>query len=96
MSSVAHAAPTSSLSVKNYLLVLLGLAMMAAIALAPTPVGLSLVGQRVIAVMSFIVFMWITEAITYGVSAIALIFLLIVSLGFSPPSGATGEVLGTG
>ncbi|MBR0724235.1 SLC13 family permease [Bradyrhizobium manausense] len=96
MSSVAHAPPTRSGSVRNYLLVLLGLAMMAAIALAPAPVGLSLVGQRVLAVMAFIVFMWITEAIPYGVSAIALIFLLIVSLGFSPTSGVTGEVLGTG
>ena len=96
MSSVAHAAPASSGSARNFVIIFLGIAMMAAIALAPTPVGLSLVGQRVLAVMAFVILMWITEAIPYGVSAIALVFLLIVALGFSPPTGLTGEILGTG
>ena len=80
---------------KNVLILLFGVAMMAAIVLAPTPVGLSLAGQRVMAVMAFVVLMWITEAIPYGVSAIALIFLLVVALGYSPPTGLTGELLGT-
>ena len=43
---------------------------MAAIMLAPTPAGLSLAGQRIIAIMVFTVFMWITEAIPYGASAV--------------------------
>ncbi|MDB5565260.1 MAG: hypothetical protein JWP84_1826 [Tardiphaga sp.] len=83
------------MAVRHVLIILFGLAMMAAIILAPTPAGLSLAGQRVIAVMAFIVLMWITEAIPYGVSAVLLIFLLIVALGFSPPTGLTGDVLGT-
>lgn len=95
MSSIAHATPTKARGTKNYTIILIGLAIMVAIVLAPTPAGLSLVGQRVIAVMVFVVLMWITEAIPYGVSAVALIFLLIVALGFSPPTGLTGEILGT-
>lgn len=83
------------MAVRHVLIILFGLAMMAAIILAPTPAGLSLAGQRVIAVMFFIVLMWITEAIPYGVSAVLLIFLLIVALGFSPPTGLTGDILGT-
>ena len=95
MSELALHAPTSSGKTRNLTFVAVGLAMMAAIMLAPTPAGLSLVGQRVIAVMAFTVFMWITEAIPYGASAVALVFLLIVSLGGSPASGLTGVALGT-
>jgi sodium-dependent dicarboxylate transporter 2/3/5 len=95
MSSTGHAANGNTMAVRHVLIILFGLAMMAAIILAPTPAGLSLAGQRVIAVMAFIVLMWITEAIPYGVSAVLLIFLLIVALGFSPPTGLTGDVLGT-
>lgn len=95
MSSIAHAAPVNTGIARNFLIILIGLAIMAAIAVAPTPVGLSLAGQRVLAVMAFVVLMWITEAIPYGVSAIALVFLLVVALGFSPPTGLAGEILGT-
>jgi solute carrier family 13 (sodium-dependent dicarboxylate transporter), member 2/3/5 len=92
---IAHTAPANGTGTRTIIMVLLGLAIMVAILLAPTPEGLSLAGQRVIAIMAFTVFMWITEAIPYGVSAVSLIFLLIVGLGFSPPSGATGGLLGT-
>jgi len=95
MSELALHAVTSSGKNRKLTFVAVGLAMMAAIMLAPTPTGLSLVGQRVIAVMAFTVFMWITEAIPYGASAVALVFLLIVSLGGSPASGLTGMALGT-
>ena len=80
---------------RDLTLVAVGIAMMAAIMLAPTPAGVSLAGQRVMAVMVYTVFMWITEAIPYGASAIALVFLLIVSLGASPATGLAGAPLGT-
>lgn len=95
MSSMVHTSTEKNNSARNFLIILLGLAVMAAIILAPTPAGLSLAGQRVIAVMFFVVLMWITEAIPYGVSAVSLVFLLILALGFSPPTGLTGEILGT-
>ncbi len=91
----AHTAAGKGTGTREIAIILLGLAMMGAIMLAPTPAGLSLAGQRVIAIVFFTVFMWITEAIPYGVSAVSLVFLLIVGLGFSPPGGATGELLGT-
>jgi solute carrier family 13 (sodium-dependent dicarboxylate transporter), member 2/3/5 len=96
MSTLVHAASaTPEVGSRKLLTVLIGLAIMAAIVLAPTPDGLSLAGQRVIAIMAFVVLMWITEAIPYGVSAVALVLLLILALGFSPPSGSSGAILGT-
>ena len=85
MSELALHAAASSGKNRKLTFVAVGLAMMAAIMLAPTPTGLSVVGQRVIAVMAFTVFMWVTEAIPYGTSAVALVFLLIVSLGTPAP-----------
>ena len=96
MSAIAHTATVTTSSRKNIVMILIGLGMMAAIMLAPTPAGLSLAGQRIIAIMVFTVFMWITEAIPYGASAVALVFLMIVFLGYSPPTGTSGAVLGTG
>jgi sodium-dependent dicarboxylate transporter 2/3/5 len=95
MSTMVHATSGTTGGIGKLLIALLGLLLMAAIVLAATPDGLSLAGQRVIAVMAFVVLMWITEAIPYGVSAVALVFLLIVALGFSPPTGTNGEILGT-
>jgi sodium-dependent dicarboxylate transporter 2/3/5 len=96
MSMLVHAASESSgVSTRKFLTVLIALAIMMAIIMAPSPVGLSLAGQRVIAVMTFVVLMWITEAIPYGVSAVALIFLLILALGFSPAGNDPGAILGT-
>ena len=46
-------------------------------------------------IMAFTVLMWITEAIPYGVSAIALIVLTIILLGFAPVAGVSGPLLGT-
>ena len=76
-------------------MILLGLTAMTAIMLAPTPAGLSVAGQRMIAIMVFTVFMWITEAIPYAVSSISLVFMMIVFLGFAPVQGVSGPLLGT-
>src|SRR5579872_2192030 len=96
MSTMVHAAsePTG-VSTRKLLTVLIGLAIMMAIIMTPSPAGLSPAGQRVIAVMAFVVLMWITEAISYGVSAVALVFLLILALGFSPAGNDARVILGT-
>jgi di/tricarboxylate transporter len=96
MSTLVHAASeTTGASTRKFLTVLIALAIMMAIIMAPSPAGLSPAGQRVIAVMTFVVLMWITEAIPYGVSAVALILLLILALGFSPAGNDAGAILGT-
>lgn len=61
----------------------------------PTPPGLSTAGHRVLAVLLFAVIMWITEAMPYGESAIALVLFMLLALGFSPAKGVTGPLLGT-
>src|SRR3569833_1490485 len=96
MSTLVHAASeTPGASARKFLIVLVGLTIMTAILVAPTPADLSPAGQRVIAVMAFVVLMWITEAIPYGVSEVALVFLLILALGFSPAGSDGSAILGT-
>jgi anion transporter len=85
----------TAISDKKPILILAGLILMTAIVMAPTPAGLSVAGQRMLGVMAFTVLMWISEAIPYGVSAIALIGLTIVFLGFAPAHGVSGPLLGT-
>lgn len=96
MSTTHAAVPSKANLAKNLILISIGLAMMTVIMLAPTPTGLSLAGQRMLAIMVFTVFMWITEAIPYGASAISLVCLMMVFLGFSPATGLEGPLLGTG
>lgn len=77
-------------------LIILGtLAVSAGIALMPTPEGLSLAGQRMLAVTFFAISMWVTEAMSYGVSSVALISLILLALGLSPEKGLVGPLLGT-
>nr|WP_315401103.1 DASS family sodium-coupled anion symporter [uncultured Duganella sp.] len=94
-----HAAGKAS-PARNLAVVVVGIALLCAILLAPTPAGLSLAGQRILAVMAFTILMWISEAIPYGASAVCLVFMMTLALGFSPPTGAaahaTGAMLGTG
>ncbi|MDU2064346.1 MAG: DASS family sodium-coupled anion symporter [Sporomusaceae bacterium] len=84
------------MSNKKALWSLIGLAVMLAIVLMPTPIGLSIAGQRVLAVLAFAVIMWVTEAIPYPLSALLIIVFLILYLGFAPAKGIEGPLLGTG
>lgn len=61
----------------------------------PTPDGLTVAGQRMIAVMLFAVYVWVTEAIPYAISAIAIIFFMIMFLGLSPDNAHPGKYVGT-
>lgn len=81
---------------RKLIIVVLSLLLLAVMVMAPTPQGLSVAGWRMISIMVFTIIMWITEAIPYNVSAIALIFSTIVGLGFSPAQGVSGPLLGTG
>ena len=63
---------------------LLGLAALVAIASLPTPEGLPVAGQRMLALLAFAVIVWMTEALDYAVSAVVIAALMAVLLGFSP------------
>lgn len=57
--------------------------------------GLSVAGQRALGVLAFALIVWVSEAISYPLSAVAIFSFLTVGLGFAP-AGNTGARLGTG
>lgn len=70
-------------------IVLLGLVLM-----PPLP-GLSLAGQRMLAILAFAVIVWITEAVTYEVSAILITVLIAFLIGAAPRVDNPEVVYGT-
>lgn len=54
------------------------------IVLLPNPGALPIAGQRALAVLAFAVILWVTEAVSYPVSAVYIVALLAVLIGLSP------------
>lgn len=54
------------------------------ILLIPTPASLPIMGKAALAILAFAVILWVTEAVSYPVSAAIIIGLIILLLGFSP------------
>ena len=52
------------------------------ILILPTPEGLSVAGHRTLAVLAFAVILWVTEAVSYPVSAALITVLTTLLLGF--------------
>lgn len=52
--------------------------------LLPTPDDLPIMGHRALAVLAFAIILWVTEAVTYPVSAAMIVSLLTLLLGLSP------------
>lgn len=75
---------------------LLGIAALAAILLLPTPAGLTIAGQRMLAILAFAVIVWMTEAVDYAVSAIVIAALMAFLLGFAPNPANPNVLMGTG
>ena len=77
---------------------LLAVAVLLLVLVLPTPEGLPIAGQRVLAVFGFAVVVWVTEALDYAVSAVVIAALLAFLLGMSPdpakPTGAAGHRAG--
>jgi di/tricarboxylate transporter len=63
------------LSIANLGLVL-AIAALVAVMLLPTPEGLPVAGQRMLAILAFAVIVWMTEALDYAVSAIVVAALM--------------------
>ena len=74
---------------------LLGIAALVAIAWLPTPEGLPVAGQRMLALLAFAVIVWMTEALDYAVSAVVIAALMAVLLGFSPNVANPKALYGT-
>jgi len=73
------------------------LALLAAglIVLLPTPVGLPLAGQYMLAILAFAVIVWISESVSYEVSAIIIVGLMAFLLGSAPQLGNPAQLIGT-
>lgn len=54
------------------------------IVLIPTPASLPIMGKMALAILAFAVIMWVTEAVSYPVSATMILALIIMMIGFSP------------
>ena len=63
---------------------LLAVTALVVVLLLPTPAGLPIAGQRMLAVLAFAVIVWMTEALDYAVSAIVIAALMAFLLGLSP------------
>ncbi|MEJ7541468.1 SLC13 family permease [Staphylococcus intermedius] len=60
-----------------------------AVLLMPTPASLPFMGKAALAILAFAVILWVTEAVSYPVSATIIIGLIILLLGFSPVQNLT-------
>jgi len=70
-SSAASAAPAKPFPVA----VMVAMVVALTIALMPLPDGLTVSGQRILAILAFAVIVWLTEALDYAVSSVALFLL---------------------
>jgi anion transporter len=73
----------------------LAIAVLALILAIPTPAGLPVAGQCMLAVFGFAVVVWVTEALDYAVSAVVIAALMAFLLGISPDPAKPQAVMGT-
>lgn len=65
------------------------------ITLLPASESLPVAGQRALAILAFAVILWVTEAVSYPVSAAMIIALITLLLGFAPSIADPSVTLGT-
>ena len=93
--SATPAAPSGSLS-KRLGLAGAVLALILVLAL-PTPAGLPLAGQTMLAILAFAVIVWMTEALEYSASAVVIAALMVFLLAYAPSvAKPDGPDMGTG
>ena len=63
--------------------------------LLPTPAALPIAGHRTLAILSFAVIIWMTEAVDYAVSAVLIAVLMAFLLGLSPDPANPKILMGT-
>jgi sodium-dependent dicarboxylate transporter 2/3/5 len=86
--------PTEQGFMKRYGLAIGFLVLLAVIAL-PAPAGLPVAGQRMLGILLFSVIVWMTDSVSYPVSAAIIVSLMALLLGTAPDPAGTGKVLGT-
>jgi len=94
-SQAVKAAPLKANQVSSNWGLFLGIAVLAAVLLLPTPAGLPIAGQRMLAVFGFAVVIWMTEALDYAISAVVIAALMAFLLGTSPNIANPNALIGT-
>lgn len=79
---------------KKYGLLFADLAMLV-IFLLPTPTDLTTTGHRMLGILIFAIIFWITEAVSYPVSAAIIATLMFLCLGMNPNPQDPAKLLGT-
>lgn len=79
----------------NTLWILVAFAVLIIIAVLPTPEGLPVAGQRALAILAFAIILWITEAVSYPVSAAMIMALIAVLIGLAPSLDDPNAMIGT-
>ena len=87
--------PAKPTWLRSNLGILLAMATLVAVFWLPTPEGLPIAGQRMLAILSFAVIVWMTEALDYAVSAVVIAALMAFLLGLSPDPAHPKVLLGT-
>ena len=80
--------------IKRFGLIIAFIALIVVISL-PTPAGLPIAGHRMLGILSFSVIVWMTDAISYTVSAAVIMALMAFLLGISPDIAKPDVVIGT-
>ena len=93
--ALAPPAATESPGVLSRYGLLLATAALIAITALPHPDGLPVAGQNMLAILAFAVIIWMTEAVSYPVSAILITTLTAFMLGLSPDVANPKAMLGT-
>ncbi|QED49888.1 DASS family sodium-coupled anion symporter [Cytobacillus dafuensis] len=69
---------------KKLISICLAFAVFFIIILLPNPESLPIAGQRALAILALAVILWVTEAVSYPVSAAIIVVLITVCIGLSP------------
>ena len=92
----ASVAPSGSHESVNVIGLIAAFLALIAVMLLPTPSGLPVAGQIMLALLLFSVILWATEAVDYAISAVLITALMAFMLGMAPNAAKPEAVLGTG
>jgi len=79
---------------KRYGLII-GLIALAIVCFLPTPADLPVAGQRMLGILLFSIVVWMTDSISYPVSAAVIMALMAFLLGISPDVAKPTQLIGT-
>jgi len=89
MTARAAAPPAATASSMKWVGLAVAIALGLLILIIPTPAGLTVTGQRVLAITAFTVCLWVFQVINNGIAAILMMALLIPA-GVAPPQALSG------